>query len=279
MISTAKASLNPELKEFWKTKADIKILKGGRFSSKTWDAAGFAIFLASRYKVKFLCMRMFQNKIQESVYAVLKVQIERFGYSDEFEILKSVIRHRETGSEFHFYGIHRNIDEIKGFEGANIAWLEEAEALTKEQWSIIEPTIRYEGSEIWIIYNPRLVSDFIETFEPSAEILIKHINYDKNPFLSPTALRKVERLKEQDYEEYEHRYLGVAKADDDQVIIKRSYIEAAIDAHIKLDIEIAGDKQIGFDVLMTAKIFVLKSFVRASLQHGENTGRARKMSY
>lgn len=244
------ASLNPALKDFWQTKSDVKILKGGRASSKTWDAAGFAIFLASQYTVKFLCMRQFQNKIQESVYAILVIQIDRFGLRDEFDILKTVIRHRGTGSEFHFYGIHRNIAEIKGFEGADIGWIEEGEGLTKEQWSIIEPTLRKEGAEAWILYNPRLVSDFVEMFQSSNDegVLVRQINYDENPFLSSTMMRKINRLKASDPDEYEHIYLGIPKTDDDDVVIKRSWIQAAIDAHIKLGIEPLGEKRIGFDV-------------------------------
>jgi len=257
-------SLNPALKPFWQTKADLKILKGGRASSKTWDAAGFAIYLARTYRVKFLCMRQFQNKIQESVYAVLKVQIERFGLSSEFEILKSTIRHRKTKSEFHFYGIHRNIAEIKGFEGADIGWIEEGEGLTQEQWKHIEPTLRKEGAECWLLYNPRLQNDFVETlqdkesleFDPRTKlyktadksVLVRHINYDENPFLSATMLRKINRLKRLDYDEYEHIYLGIAITDDDHVIIKMSWLEAAVDAHIKLGIEPKGKKRIGFDI-------------------------------
>jgi len=245
-----KPSLNPVLRSFWRTRADLRILKGGRTSSKTWDAAGIAIHLASNYRLKFLCMRQYQNKIQESVYAILVLQIERFGLDREFDIQKTVIRHITTKSEFHFYGIHRNIAEIKGFEGADIGWIEEAEGLTKEQWSIIEPTLRNEGAQCWMVYNPRLVSDFIETFvhDPDNRVLVRHINYDENPFLSETMIRKINRMKEADYDEYEHIYLGVARSDDDRVVIKRSWIEAAIDAHIKLDIEPTGSRRAGFDV-------------------------------
>lgn len=244
------ASLNPALKPFWRTKADLKILKGGRASSKTWDAAGFAVFLASRYRVKFLCMRQFQNKIQESVYAILKIQIERFGLLDQFDIQKTIIRHKVTGSEFHFYGIHRNIAEIKGFEGADIGWIEEGEGLTKQQWEIIEPTLRKEGAEAWILYNPRLVADYIEGFthDPDNGVIVRHINYDENPFLSDTMMRKINRMKEQDFEQYQHIYKGVPLSDDDDVVIKRSWIEAAIDAHVKLGIGIGESGRIGFDV-------------------------------
>lgn len=251
MTSIAKnPSLNPALKPFWKTQAELKVLKGGRASSKTWDAAGFAIFLASRYTLKFLCMRQFQSKIAESVYAILVIQINRFGLRDQFDIQKTTIVHRKTKSSFHFYGINRNIEEIKGFEGADIGWIEEAEGLTKPQWSIIEPTLRKEGCEAWLLYNPNLVSDFIESFQhdPENGIIVRHINYDENPFLSNTMLKKINRMKAADYDEYEHIYLGVARTDDDQVVIKRSWIQAAIDAHLKLEIEIAGKKRSGFDV-------------------------------
>lgn len=254
-MTTKKPSLNPALRDFWRTKADLKILKGGRASTKTWDASGFAIFLAKNYRVKFLCMRQFQNKIQESVYATLVIQINRFGLESEFDVQKSIIRHKGTGSEFHFYGIHRHIGEIKGFEGADIGWIEEAEGLTKDQWLIIEPTLRKEGAECWMVYNPRLVSDFIETFkhDPENGVIVRQINYDENPYLSETMTRKIDRLRESDYTEYEHIYRGIARTDDDQVVIKRSWIEAAIDAHVKLGLDIVGSKRSGFDVADSGK--------------------------
>lgn len=260
-----KPTLNPVLKSFWKTKADIKVLKGGRASSKTWDTAGFSVFLASTYTVKFLCVRQFQNRISESVYAVIKVQIERFGLQDEFDVQKTVIRHKKTGSEFHFYGIHRNIAEIKGFEGADILWIEEGEGLTTEQWKDLDPTIRKEGSEVWLIYNPRLETDFVEISEifkhdPENGVTVRNINYDENPFLSQTMLRKINKLKKLDYEEYEHIYLGIPRSNDDDAVIKRSWIMAAIDAHIKLDIDILGDKQIGFDIADSGKDLCSQTF-------------------
>lgn len=247
---TTPPKLNPHLKPFWRTRADIKILKGGRASSKTWDAAGFLVFLASRYTVKVLCMRQLQVRISDSVYAVLVTTIERFGMLDEFSILKSSIVHKITGSSFHFYGIHHNIREIKGFEGADIGWIEEAEGLTKEQWTVIEPTLRKEGALALMLYNPHLVSDYIETFkhDPAAGVIVQHINYDQNPFLSNTMLRKIKRMRDEDHDEYEHVYLGIPRTDDDRVIIKRSWVEAAIDAHVKLNLPIEGDDVIGFDV-------------------------------
>ena len=126
-------TLNNALRPFWLKPARNRVLYGGRSSSKSWDAAGFAIFLAQRYKIRVVCTRQFQNRIADSVYALLKIQAERFGIADQFEFLESSIKHRTTGSEFMFYGIARNIGEIKSLESIDIAWHEECQLLTEEQ--------------------------------------------------------------------------------------------------------------------------------------------------
>ena len=243
--------LNPNLREFWRTRKPYKLLKGGRFSSKTQDAGGMAAYLARNYTVKFLCIRQFQNRIADSVYTVIKQKIEQAGWRDEFDIGVSTIRHKKTGSEFLFYGIARNIEDIKGTEGVDICWIEEGEGLTESQWEIIDPTIRKEGSEIWILWNPKHTTDFVQTKLPrllGEDCVVQHINYDQNPFLSDTARAKAERLKLVDREAYEHIYLGQALSDDDRVVIKMSWIEAAIDAHIKLGIQQTGQAQVGYDI-------------------------------
>ena len=248
--------LNPYLRAFWSTRKPYKLLKGGRFSSKTQDAGGMAAFLARNYSVKFLCIRQFQNRISDSVYTVIKEKIEEAGWIDEFEIGVSTIRHKKTGSEFLFYGMARNISDIKGTEGVDICWIEEGEALTKEQWAVIDPTIRKEGSEIWLLWNPRFQSDFVQSELPALlgdDCVIRHINYDENPFLSDTARKKAERLKIADEEEYNHIYLGEALTDDDSVIIKRSWLDAAVDAHEKLGIDVDGECRIGYDVADSGK--------------------------
>ena len=248
------ATLNPKLKKFWRTRARNRVLHGGRSSSKSWDAAGFAIFLAQHCKVRFLCTRQFQNKITESVYTLLKIQIERFGLQDQFEILNNTIRHKTTGSEFLFYGLWRHIDEIKSLESIDICWIEEAHNLTESQWEILEPTVRKEGSQFWIIFNPRLSSDFVyKRFvkNPPPDTIVQQINYPDNPFLSDTILKVIEAKKEEDYEEWEHVYMGVPRDDDDDAVIKRSWVMAAIDAHKHVEPLTGtwnGPKTVGYDV-------------------------------
>ncbi|ELF2531559.1 TPA: PBSX family phage terminase large subunit, partial [Escherichia coli] len=50
---TSKPTLNPALRSFWTTRARNKVLYGGRSSSKSWDAAGIAIFLSNKYTLRF----------------------------------------------------------------------------------------------------------------------------------------------------------------------------------------------------------------------------------
>lgn len=250
------ATLNPNLKDFWQDPktgmmipARNKVLYGGRSSSKSWEFAGMAAFISSAYKTRFLCVRRYQNKIKDSVYTLIKNQIDNFKFTG-FDVQASSIFH-SNGSEFAFYGIERNVDEIKSFEGADVLWIEEAHNLTKEQWDILEPTIRKEGSEIWISFNPNLVTDFIYQrfiIDPPPNTRSRLINYTENPFLSKTMLNVIETKKEEDYEEYRHIYLGVPNSDDDNSVIKRSWVESAIDAHIKLELDMEGARTVGYDV-------------------------------
>lgn len=191
-----KPTLNPALKDFWLAPARNRVLYGGRSSSKSWDAAGFIIFLACNYKLRVCCARQFQNKIAESVYTLLKIQIERFGLESQFKILDNSIVNLKTGTEFLFYGLWRSIDEVKSLEGIDILWLEEAHNLTADQWKVLEPTIRKEGSQVWIIFNPKLATDFAYkrfVSKPPPNTVIRKINYDENPFLSQTMIDKIGR--------------------------------------------------------------------------------------
>ena len=65
--------LNPALNGFYETKGIRNfVLHGGRASSKTYHTAGFCIYLAMNYRIKFLCVRQFQNRISDSVKSVIE---------------------------------------------------------------------------------------------------------------------------------------------------------------------------------------------------------------
>jgi phage terminase large subunit len=255
-------TLNPALRDFWAAreaqdgaKIRFRTLYGGRMSSKSHDAAGVAIARANFMEQRFLCLRMYQNRIADSVYALLKDKIEYFGLSDNFRVFADAIEHRTNGSLFRFYGMARNIDEIKSFERASVCWIEEAHNLTEVMFNVIRPTImRNDGAEMWFTFNPRLATDFAYkrlVSKPPAGSIVRLINYDENPFLSDTAIADIKSAFDEDYDEAVHIYQGVPKDSDDSVVIKRAWIQAAIDAHKKitpLSGEWFGGKTVGYDV-------------------------------
>lgn len=252
-------TLNPELREFWQTReledgtpVIGRVLTGGRMSSKSHDAAGVAIARSNYITERFLCTRMYQNRIADSVYTLLKDKISYFKLSHKYKIYADAIEHKYNDSLFRFYGIARNIDEIKSFEGATVWWNEESHNLTKSMFTIIRPTImRNPGAEMWFTLNPRLDSDYAYQrliAKPPKGFLVHQINYDRNPFLTESALKDIQAEFDEDSELATHIYLGVPLSDDSGSIIKRSWIEAAVDSHIKLGVDISGPRCVGYDV-------------------------------
>lgn len=236
--------LNPFLRAFWAAKARNKVLYGGRASSKSHDAAGFAVYLAANYTLKFMCARQFQNKISDSVYVLLKDKIENSEYNDEFIFTKNSITHKTTGSTFIFYGIARNLAEIKSTEGIDILWLEEANYLTEDQWNVINPTIRKQGSQVWVIFNPDEFMDFAyQNFvvNPPENTIKQEVNFDNNPFLTVTMLELIADEFQRDPIGAKHIYGGVPKMGQDKSVINLLYVLAAIDAHKKI-VELDKDK-------------------------------------
>lgn len=200
--------------------------------------------------MRVLCIRRFQNRIQESVYTELKWAISHLGLDDRYEVQKTTIIHRATGSEFIFYGIERNLEDIKGTSDIDILWVEEAEKLTEDQWVVIAPTIRKEDSLAILLFNPKLVTDYVwKNFvvNTPAHCLVKQINYTENPFLSQKALRDIAAMQGRDPETFQHIYLGVPLGDSELSIFKRRWLDACIDAHKVLGTELTGRNVIGFD--------------------------------
>ncbi|WP_102867895.1 PBSX family phage terminase large subunit [Pseudovibrio exalbescens] len=255
-IDATTALVNPNLVDFWEQVlapgVDGAVLYGGRSSSKTRDTANRLIKLVDDVPVKMriLCIRRFQNKIQESVYTELKIAIEHLGLTDQFEIQKTTIIHRVTGSEFIFYGIERNLEEIKGTSEIDILWVEEAEKLTEEQASVIFPTIRKEDALILLLFNPKYVTDYIwksYVINTPEHWIKRHINYNENPFLSDKALRDIAAMEKRDPELFNHIYLGQPLGDSELSIFKRRWLDACVDAHKVLNVPATGRRVIGFD--------------------------------
>lgn len=246
--------LNPALKSFWKEKKTIKALYGGRMSGKSYDTAGIFLYLASTYTMRILCTRRIQSRISESVYALLKkIILEDDYFRPLFTIYESTIKCNTTGSQFIFFGIERNILDIKGLSDITATWIEESELMTEDQWETIRPTIlREQGSFCVLVFNPRYDTDFVYKnfiMKEREDTLVRSINYNENPFLSESARQLIEiDQKHLDEDDFNHIYLGYPKSENENAFIKRKWIEASINANEKLGIENRGANIIGYDI-------------------------------
>jgi len=176
----------------------FKVMHGGRGGGKSHTVAQFLLLKAMEKRRRILCVREVQKSLAESSMQVLKDYIIRLGLSPYFEVLKSEIRCRTTGSTFSFSGLKdHTADSIKSFEGADIVWVEEAHSVTSHSWNILIPTIvRTDGAEIWATFNPDQEDDyvydrFVKHTDPDAWVV--QINWRDNPWFNKPM--NVERLK------------------------------------------------------------------------------------
>lgn len=190
-----------------------KILYGGRGGAKSWGIARALLIKAMQGPIRVLCCREFQNSIQDSAHRLLSDQIKALGFEDFFEIQRTKILGR-NGSEFGFEGLRHNITSIKSWEGADIAWVEEATPVSKASWDVLIPTIRKPGSEIWVSFNPELETDetykrFVLTPPPNA--LVLRLNWSDNPWFPAVLREELETLKARDHDAYLNVWEGHCK--------------------------------------------------------------------
>lgn len=214
-----------------------KVMYGGRGGAKSWAAARAILVLASQRKLFVLCAREIQKSITESIYKLLVDQIDALGLAHAFDVKATTIIGTETGSRIVFAGVRNNITAIKSMEAVDICLLEEAENVTGHSWGVLLPTIRRDpphgpfglGSEVWIVFNPNLASDFTYKFwvndppapwvdykpipgdlygdglaamTPKPETVLMQMSWRDNPWFPDVLRKQKDDLRRRDYESY-----------------------------------------------------------------------------
>ena len=189
-----------------------KVAYGGRGSGKSWSFARALLLQGAQAPMRVLCTREIQKSIADSVHKLLSDQITALGLGGFYEVQQAYIKGK-NGTEFSFAGLQQHtVDSIKSYEGVDRVWVEEAHAVSKKSWDVLLPTIRKNGSEVWVTFNPQLESD--ETFQrfvanPPPDCVSVLMNYTDNPWF-PEVLEQ-ERLHAQATmkpEQYGHIWEG-----------------------------------------------------------------------
>ena len=189
---------------------DYRGVYGGRAKGASWQFARAIILRSREQPLRVLCARELQASIRDSVHKLLSDQIETLGMSREFEVQQATIRHL-NGSEFIFKGLRHNVSDIKSTEGINLCWIEEAEKVSEESWSVLIPTIRVEDSEIWLTWNTGARDDptdkrFVQ--KPPPRSIIRKLSWRDNPYLTDKSRAQLEHDRRVDPDRYAHVWEG-----------------------------------------------------------------------
>jgi len=241
----------------------FKIFYGGRGGLKSWGFAQALELKGYDDKLRVLCTRELQGSIKESVHKLLSDTVDRLKMEYFYDIaVTSITGQNDTG--FFFEGLKNNTTKIKSFEGVDVCWVEEAEAVTEDSWDILIPTIRKPGSEIWISFNPddemgatyqRFVAPYLDEIQKNGfyedeHVYVRKIGWQDADQLGwfPEELRaEKDKCKRENPRKYAHIWGGEPNTDYEDSIIQPEWVDAAIDAHKKLGIKAKGVRAIGFD--------------------------------
>lgn len=216
-MATVEIRLPPKLIPVFTGEADYRGAYGGRGSGKTRNFAkmtavhGYRLSMAGEEGL-IVGAREFMNSLDESSMAEIKAAIrEEEWLADHYELGEKYIRTRDRRIEYDFIGLRHNLDSIKSKAKIRLLWVDEAEPVSESAWVKTIPTVREEGAEIWLTWNPERKTSpthlrFRENPPPRSKIV--ELNWRDNPWF-PSILDRVRRddfAKRQD--SYAHVWEG-----------------------------------------------------------------------
>ena len=252
----------------------IKILVGSRGSTKSTFVADHVACCVSNGQL-WCCGREYQNSIDESVHRLLIDEIQRLDL-DGFEIRNTEIVHKSGGRTF-YKGLARNILSLKGIlSGVDGLWIEEGEGLSEDSLRVLTASVRLTAKdydlakqhgidireikqpEIWITMNRgsragAIATKYLERAEPELQrcgfyeddvVLIVSSTYKDVPqaWFAASGLEDERRddFKTMTRHQYNNQWGDGYLEEVENAIILEEWVEACIDAHIKLGFEPRG---------------------------------------
>jgi phage terminase large subunit len=175
---------------------------GGRGSAKSHFFAEELVKRCIRVPgTHAVCIREVQKSLAQSAKRTIEHKIQKLGVGHLFDVQKAEIK-TPGGGLIIFQGMQNHTAEsIKSLEGYDIAWIEEAQTLSKTSLRLLRPTMRKVGSEIWASWNPRKPDDPVddlfrgnaprkdgEQWELPPGAVVVQANWSDNPWFGETEL-------------------------------------------------------------------------------------------
>lgn len=216
--ASAQIAIPPKLIPLFIGPADVRGSYGGRGSAKTRTFAKMAavrgyMFGGSGESGIILCARQFMNSLDDSSLEEVKRAIEEEPFlAAYYDVGEKYIKSRDGRIAFTFAGLDRSIESVKSKGRILLCWVDEAEPVTAEAWSILIPTLREEGdnwnAELWVTWNPKRKPAAVESrFRNANDPLIRvvEMNWRDNPKF-PAKLER-ERLRDQQERPDQYRHI------------------------------------------------------------------------
>ena len=193
---------------------------GGRGSGKSHFFGGLAIEDALRFKgdhgtgLRMVCLREVQKSLKFSAKSLIEQKLIDFGLGEAqgFRVYREQIELPGDGVMI-FNGLQdHTADSVKSLEDFHRAWIEEAQSVSERSLTLLRPTIRSEGSEIWASWNPSLPTDAIDMMlrsdkTPKGSVVVR-ANWSDNPWLPHTLEDERRDVMASSPERYGHIYEG-----------------------------------------------------------------------
>lgn len=190
-MTRAQVELPPKLIPVFSGPARYRGAHGGRGSGKTrsfalMTAVRAYMFAEANASGVILCGREFMNSLEDSSMEEIKQAIRETPWLDAyFDIGERYIRTRNRRVHYVFAGLRHNLDSIKSKARILIAWIDEAEGVSEVALQKLLPTVRADGSEVWITWNPELDGSPVDRRfrkDVADDAKIVELNYADNPW-------------------------------------------------------------------------------------------------
>lgn len=153
--------LNDKYKPLFSNDTRFFIITGGRGSAKSFGVGTFASLLSFEEGHKILFTRQTMTSAHLSIIPEFQEKINLIGHPDKFDITKTEIQNKQSGSSIIFKGIKTSSGDqtasLKSLNGVTTWILDEAEELVDEKvFDKINLSIRQKGRQnrVILILNP-----------------------------------------------------------------------------------------------------------------------------
>jgi phage terminase large subunit len=254
-MTTQRLELPPKLIPVFTGEADYRGAYGGRGSAKTRSFAKMTAVraiqsAASNDSGLIVCAREFMNSLDESSLAEVKAAIASEPWlAEHFDVGEKYVRTRCGRIEYDFVGLARHLDSIKSKAHIRLLWVDEAEPVSEAAWSKAVNTVREDGAEIWVTWNPeRKNSDTHKRFriDPPKRSKIIELNWRDNPWFPETLNRKRLDDLEKRPDSYQHVWEGGFVTAMEGAYFASALTEAKANGRIC---------NVDFDPMMTVRLF------------------------